>query len=66
MGPWCTEQHGRTGLTRSCKNSILSVQDVEEAMLDFVKHYCPKGNGVSVSGGRGLAEFVQRMLVWGG
>lgn len=43
MGPWCTEQHGRTGLTRACKNSVLSVQDVEEAMLDFVKHYCPKG-----------------------
>jgi len=43
MGAWCTEQHGRTGLTKACRDSVLTVQDVEEAMLDFVKHYCPKG-----------------------
>ncbi|XP_018577470.1 oligoribonuclease, mitochondrial-like [Anoplophora glabripennis] len=39
MDEWCINQHGKTGLTQACLKSNVTVEDAENALLDFVKKY---------------------------
>ncbi|XP_035825831.1 probable oligoribonuclease isoform X2 [Aplysia californica] len=43
MGEWCTEQHGKSGLTESVRNSKISLHQAEEQVLEFVKQHTPSG-----------------------
>ncbi|EFC35332.1 predicted protein [Naegleria gruberi] len=39
MNDWCKQHHGDSGLTAAVRKSTLSIQQVEDTVLDFVKHY---------------------------
>ncbi|CAD7695736.1 unnamed protein product [Ostreobium quekettii] len=43
MDAWCTEHHGASGLTDRCKASMISLEQAEELVLDFVKQLMPPG-----------------------
>lgn len=37
MNDWCVEHHGKSGLTQRCRDSTLTIQQVEQQVLNFVK-----------------------------
>jgi len=41
MGEWCTDQHGRSGLTQACIDSPHTFQEVSDAVLAYVRHWIP-------------------------
>lgn len=43
MDEWCTEQHGKTGLTERVRNSDISVEMAESVTLSFLRQYVPQG-----------------------
>jgi oligoribonuclease len=43
MSEWCIEHHGKSGLTKRCRESVNSLADANEATLKFVEQYVPKG-----------------------
>lgn len=43
MDEWCTNQHGKTGLTERVRQSKISVQEAEQQTLAFVKQHVSKG-----------------------
>ena len=43
MDEWCTQTHGRNGLTQKVKNSPHSVQDAERETLNFLRNLVPPG-----------------------
>ena len=43
MSEWCVEHHGKSGLTKRCRESVSSLVDATEATLKFVEQYVPKG-----------------------
>lgn len=43
MDEWCTNQHGKSGLTQRVKDSSISVRDAELATIEFLQQYVPKG-----------------------
>lgn len=40
MDPWCVEHHGASGLTRRCRESVLSESQAEERTLTFLREWC--------------------------
>ncbi|RSH86910.1 uncharacterized protein EHS24_005188 [Apiotrichum porosum] len=47
MGEWCTEQHGKSGLTQACIDSPHSYEDVAAKVLEYIKRWIPeKGAGL--------------------
>ncbi len=43
MDPWCVEQHGKSGLTRRCRESKTSVLDAQARTLEFLAPLCAPG-----------------------
>ncbi|GEK11595.1 oligoribonuclease [Pseudoalteromonas sp. McH1-7] len=43
MDEWCTNQHGRSGLTDRCKASKYTEADAIKQTLDFLKEWVPPG-----------------------
>ncbi|MDE2490280.1 MAG: oligoribonuclease [Elusimicrobia bacterium] len=43
MDPWCVEQHGRSGLTRRCRESSVGVLDAQARTLEFLAKWCVPG-----------------------
>ncbi|SFD08668.1 oligoribonuclease [Pseudoalteromonas denitrificans] len=43
MDPWCVNQHGKSGLTKRCRESTYSEQDAIKLTEDFLKKWVPKG-----------------------
>jgi oligoribonuclease len=43
MDQWCTDTHGKTGLTARCKASIITEEDAVKQTIDFLVQYVPKG-----------------------
>jgi len=41
MDEWCTNQHGKTGLTGQVKNSTISEEKAGKDLLEFIKKHCP-------------------------
>jgi len=39
MDPWCVEQHGKSGLTKKSRESTVTVEEAENATLDFIKRF---------------------------
>jgi len=47
MGEWCTNQHGKSGLTQACINAKLSHSEVEKEVSEYVNKWIPeKGAGL--------------------
>jgi oligoribonuclease len=40
MDPWCIIQHGQSGLTQRCRDSLISLKEAEERTLRFLEKYC--------------------------
>ncbi|KAJ8342465.1 hypothetical protein SKAU_G00323930 [Synaphobranchus kaupii] len=51
MSDWCTEHHGKSGLTQAVRDSKISLQQAEYEFLAFVRDHSPPG---SLSPGRKL------------
>ena len=43
MDEWCTNQHGKTGLTNRVLNSDISEEMAESVTIAFLKKYVPEG-----------------------
>ena len=43
MDEWCTNQHGKSGLTQRVKDSKVTVADAEQQTIDFLKPYVEAG-----------------------
>ena len=43
MDEWCTNQHGKSGLTQRVKDSALSEQQAEQQTIEFLLQYVPAG-----------------------
>lgn len=43
MDAWCTEHHGKSGLTAAVRASTLSLEEAENETLAFLQRYCPAG-----------------------
>ena len=42
MDEWCTDQHGKSGLTERVRNSDISLSMAESVTLSFLKQYVPE------------------------
>ena len=43
MDEWCTNQHGKSGLTDRVHNSAISEETAENLTMAFLKQYVPEG-----------------------
>ncbi|MGB0732164.1 MAG: oligoribonuclease [Pontibacterium sp.] len=43
MDEWCTNQHGKTGLTQRVKDSVLSEREAEQQTIEFLMEYVERG-----------------------
>ena len=43
MDEWCTNQHGKSGLTQRVKDSVFNETDAEKQTIEFLKQYVPAG-----------------------
>src|SRR2546430_17503653 len=43
MDPWCTDQHGKSGLTDRCRASKVTLAEAEAKTLDFLRKHCAAG-----------------------
>lgn len=43
MSPWCVEHHGKSGLTKRCRESSTNIETATRETLKFVEQYVPKG-----------------------
>ena len=43
MSQWCIEHHGKSGLTKRCKESKVSLADATAQTIAFVQKYVPQG-----------------------
>jgi oligoribonuclease len=66
MDEWCTNQHGKSGLTDRVHNSTISEETAENLTLAFLKQYVPEGKspmcGNSICQDRRfLARYMPRL-----
>lgn len=50
MNPWCIKHHGESGLTQKVRESIHSSQQVEKALISFMKEHCDTHRPVVLAG----------------
>ena len=43
MDEWCTNQHGKSGLTQRVKDSTISERDAEQQTIEFLLEYVERG-----------------------
>ncbi|MCV2403107.1 oligoribonuclease [Marinomonas sp. C2222] len=43
MDEWCTEHHGASGLTERVLNSSITMEQAEQATIEFLAQYVPAG-----------------------
>ncbi|MEO9946827.1 MAG: oligoribonuclease [Paraglaciecola sp.] len=43
MDEWCTNTHGKSGLTARCQQSSITVEDAVSQTIKFLELYVPKG-----------------------
>lgn len=39
MGEWCTQHHGKSGLTQACFDSTTSAEKAAEGLLEYIKKF---------------------------
>ncbi|ODN94267.1 oligoribonuclease [Cryptococcus wingfieldii CBS 7118] len=62
MGEWCTEQHGKTGLTRACLDSPHSYEDVVQKVLAYIQKWIPE-KGAGLLAGSSVHADMRFMLI---
>lgn len=55
MGEWCTEHHGRSGLTQRVLESTQSLEDVNNSLMAYLKKYIDKP-GTAVLAGNSIHQ----------
>jgi oligoribonuclease len=50
MDAWCTEQHGKSGLTEAVNNSTISTSDAEEMVMKFIQNTRINPKGMVLAG----------------
>ncbi|KAI9596727.1 ribonuclease H-like domain-containing protein [Syncephalis fuscata] len=58
MNEWCREHHGASGLTAAVLASKTSMNDAQEAVLNFVKQHVPKARTAPLAGNSVHADRV--------
>lgn len=43
MSEWCIEHHGKSGLTKRCRDSVVDLAQATEETIKFVEQFVPKG-----------------------
>ncbi|MEP0356856.1 oligoribonuclease [Paraglaciecola sp.] len=43
MDEWCTNTHGKSGLTARCQQSTITIEQAVEQTIEFLALYVPKG-----------------------
>lgn len=43
MSAWCIEHHGKSGLTKRCRDSVVSLADATAQTITFVQQFVPQG-----------------------
>lgn len=43
MNDWCIEQHGKSGLTQSVKNSDITLKEAEQQTINFLQQWVKEG-----------------------
>jgi len=66
MDEWNTTHHGASGLTQRVRESTISEGEAEQATIDFIKQFCPKGKsplcGNSIAQDRRfLAKYMKKL-----
>jgi oligoribonuclease len=46
MNEWCKKQHALSGLTQEVRNSIISLEEAEQDVYNFVNTYCIAGQAI--------------------
>jgi oligoribonuclease len=46
MNSWCKKQHGKSGLTKKCLESKISLSEAKREVLKMVRKYCEKKTGL--------------------
>lgn len=46
MDKWCTDHHGKSGLTKAVKESTVSLAYAYEQTLLFIQQHCPPRTGI--------------------
>ncbi|OWZ60163.1 oligoribonuclease [Cryptococcus neoformans c45] len=62
MGDWCTEQHGKSGLTQACLDSPYSYDTVVEKVLDYIRRWIPE-RGAGLLAGSSVHADMRFMLM---
>lgn len=58
MDEWCTNQHGKTGLTQACIESKDSLEDVTAKVVEYVKEWIPEPKAGLLAGSSVHADKV--------
>ncbi len=61
MDPWCVNQHGKSGLTKRCRESKHTEEDAMRITQEFLEKWAPKG--VSPMCGNSIGQDRRFMLV---
>jgi len=64
MSEWCIEHHGKSGLTKRCRESSVSLTEATEQTIAFVKKYVPQG--VSPMCGNSIGQdrrFINKYMI---
>ena len=43
MDEWCINQHGKSGLTKRCRESNISIEEAQKQTIEFLQKYVPAG-----------------------
>jgi oligoribonuclease len=46
MNDWCKEHHGKSGLTQESRNSTITVEQAQEATINFLQPFAMRRQGV--------------------
>lgn len=50
MDEWCTNQHGKSGLTAACIASPLTYEDVTKKVLEYIQKWVPERGAALLAG----------------
>ncbi|KAL7425226.1 Phosphatidylinositol 3,4,5-trisphosphate-dependent Rac exchanger 2 protein [Cryptotrichosporon argae] len=62
MGEWCTDQHGRSGLTQACLDSPHTYADVTARVVDYIRKWIPE-RGAGILAGSTVHADMRFLLV---
>ena len=50
MGEWCTNQHGKSGLTQACIKSPHTHDQVTKLVLEYIQRWIPEAEAGLLAG----------------